>query len=71
MTEKLEAVFGDWRDFIDVDFPEVKITEETREATVAYALSHPTDNVRIAMGRFYTDKEYQDHRQKILSTLLP
>lgn len=71
MTERLEAVFGDWRDFIDRDFPEMKITEETRNAIIEYARTHRVSNVRIATGRFYTDEEYRQYRERILSTPLP
>jgi hypothetical protein len=71
MPKKLEVMSKDWRELIDTDFPEIKITDEVREATIAYATSHLTNDTRVATGRFYTDKEYQQYREKILLTPLP
>lgn len=47
------------------------ITEKVRQSIVNYAKSHSIGNVRIYMGRFYTDQEYEQRRQRILNTPLP
>lgn len=66
-------VTSNWRDLINVDLPPMRITEETRKATVTAAQSGryaPVD-ARIAMGRFYTDREYEEMRCKEMSRPLP
>ncbi|MBU1136168.1 MAG: hypothetical protein KJ559_01525 [Nanoarchaeota archaeon] len=62
------------RDVIGVDLPEdIEITERTKQTMVECAQSgrYLIDNVRIATGRIFTDKEYEERRERILSTPLP
>jgi len=61
----------DWADVINADFPDPEITPSSREKTIKYAQGHIVDNVRVAQGRFYTGKEYEAWRARILSTPLP
>lgn len=62
-----------WREVIDIDLPEaVPVTEKTREQIVASA-NNPRfrghGSMRIATGRFYTDREFE--RLKIKTRYLP
>lgn len=58
----------DWRELISVDFPPYKpITEETRREIVKYANRYRTD-VRLALGIFPIDEEYEQRRRRVLST---
>jgi hypothetical protein len=60
-----------WKDLIDVDPPkDTPITEETREQAQKEACRY-RGSVRISTGRFYTDQEYKEKREKILNTPLP
>lgn len=53
------------------DFKDLKITEDTRK----YVLEHPSQfsscDARIRMGKFYTDKQLEERREKSLNTPLP
>lgn len=56
-------------DMVDVDFPDIgPITEETRRRNVQEAQSgrYGSLPVRWVMGKFYTDKEYEAFRKKVL-----
>ena len=63
----------DWREVIFEDFPDMKITEQTRDAMRRAAQSdrYLINDIRLATGRFYTNLEYETQRAKILSTPLP
>ena len=64
----------DWKPFITRDLPEVgPITEETVVVTRAAACSgrYSGGNVRVAIGRIYTTKEYEAMRERILARPLP
>jgi len=63
----------DWREVIFEDFPDMKITEQTRDVMRRAAQSgrYLINDMRLATGRFYTDSEYEARRAKILSTPLP
>ena len=59
----------DWRKMIDVDNPPFpSITEETREICMRYGVR---GDVRLSQGRFVTDEQYEQHRNKSLNTPLP
>jgi hypothetical protein len=61
----------DWRELIEKDFPKSgKITEETRNHTVREARRF-RGSVRVSVGRFPTDAEYEERRKKILNKKLP
>jgi hypothetical protein len=61
-----------WREVLDIDFPEMRVTEESREAHIRYAKRVGTrGDVRMAMGLFYTDEEYQSFRDEVLARPLP
>jgi hypothetical protein len=60
-----------WKEIINTDWPELKITERTREMAPVYAQRYLTGNVRFATGRFYTDEEFEKYRQRVLSTPFP
>lgn len=51
----------------DADFKEPRID---RELTLAFAAKH-RGSIRLAMGLFYTDEEWERIRKKVLGTPLP
>ncbi|MDY6904104.1 MAG: hypothetical protein SWH61_05395 [Thermodesulfobacteriota bacterium] len=53
----------------ELPVPEV-ITEKTKDATRKNALRF-RGSVRISTGRFFTTKEYEERRRRILNTPLP
>lgn len=53
------------------DFPRLRITEETRQQILRYPQLHSGLSVRARMGRIYTDEEYEQRRERVLSTPLP
>ena len=56
---------------IKIDFPDYSlITEDVREKTKVNS-SHFRGGVRLLTGRFWTEKEYNERRKKILNTKLP
>jgi hypothetical protein len=67
----LEPKLKDWEKIINLDFPPVEFTKETRQQMIEYAKSHNVGDARLAMGIFYTDAEYESEREKVLSTPLP
>jgi len=63
--------FKNLNDVIDAPAPiPSNITDKTKEVTQAE--SHRfRGSVRIALGKFYTDEEYEARRKRILNTPLP
>lgn len=53
------------------DYPPLHITEETRQAVLDHPELHSGLSVRARMGKFYTDEEYEQRREEILSKPLP
>ena len=61
----------DWEKLIDVDPPPLgPTTEATRENVKRYTERY-RGSVRMALGKFRTDAEHEEHRKKILATPLP
>ena len=58
-------------DIIDAKLPlPDKITEKTKEVTRKE--SHRfRGSVRICLGKFYTTKEFEDRRKRVINTPLP
>lgn len=57
---------------LDMDYPPVRITEEARRQCMEDAMQGRYHMpVRVAMGRFYTDEEWQRRRAEILAKPLP
>ena len=56
---------------IFADYPEFKITEETRGKVIENPLRHLNCPPRIRMGKFYTDEEYQKYIEESLKRPLP
>jgi len=54
----------------DTHFSDLRIDENARELTKRLA-NRFRGGVRISMGKFYTDEEWERRREKILSTPLP
>ncbi|ODS36388.1 hypothetical protein BEH94_12070 [Candidatus Altiarchaeales archaeon WOR_SM1_SCG] len=54
----------------DTDFSDLKIDEHARELTKCLA-NRFRGGVRISTGRFYTEEEWENKRNKVLSTPLP
>lgn len=52
-------------------FPRFKITEKLRDNIKVHPLSYQNCDVRIRLGLFYTEKEWEEKRNKILSKKLP
>ena len=59
--------FKSKEDIWDTDFKEPRID---RNLTLKFANKH-RGSVRLAMGLFYTDKEWGEIRKKVLGTPLP
>ncbi len=53
------------------DFPPLKITEQTRQNVLNNPQQHLNCDVRVRMGKFYTDEEYEKRREEVLNTPLP
>jgi len=57
-------------ELIDTDFPDMEVTEETRQNTMQYSYKVGCrGNVRLAIGNFYTNQEYEAWRQEQLAPL--
>ena len=59
------------REIIDMNYPPLKITEETRRKVLENPRWHLNCPVRIRMGKFYTDEEWEKRENKVLSMKLP
>lgn len=59
------------RDIIFTDYKPLVITEETRQYVLAHPERHLNCPVRIRMGKFYTDKEYEKYVSRSLKRKLP
>jgi hypothetical protein len=66
-TKKMLA----WSDVLERDMPEqAKITNEIRRQT-AQQSDRFRGSVRLSIGHFWTDDEYQQFRNEVLNTPLP
>ena len=63
MKEKIDYLFS--------DFPEFKVTEESRDDVIRNPQKYSSCDVRIRMGKFYTDEEHQERINQGLSRKLP
>lgn len=61
----------DKKDYLFKDFSEFKVTEETRKYVIENPQKYSNCDVRIRMGKFYTDKEYQRKIEEGLNRELP
>lgn len=61
----------DKKDYLFEDFPEFKVTEETRKDVIENPQKYSSCDVRIRMGKFCTDEEYQRKIEVGLSRELP
>jgi hypothetical protein len=72
MGENLGTRLKSWQEVIALDFPEQgPVTEETVQEMVRYGQTHYVGDVRLATGRVWTDKAYEERRERVLSTPLP
>ena len=70
MINKMRIFY--FREIVDRDLPDWGIiTKETKQETIKSCVRTPCGDVRIAMGMFYTTKEYEAIRNQVLSTPLP
>lgn len=53
------------------EFPRLKITEETKKDILEHPERYTSCDVRTRMGKIYTDEEYEQRRNEILSKPLP
>lgn len=61
----------EWFEVIDTDLARhVPITEKTRELAKEEAFRF-RGSVRVSTGRFSTDAEYEERKQRVMSTPLP
>jgi hypothetical protein len=61
----------DFNRLVDSDFPDPgPVTDKTREITRREA-DRFRGSVRLSLGKFWTDKEYEEYRKKVLNTPLP
>jgi len=58
-------------DILFQDFPELHITEETRQAILEHPELHSGLSVRARIGKIYTDEEWEQRREEVLSRPLP
>jgi len=63
----VEEQFKGREDIWDTDFKEPRID---RSLTLAFAAKH-RGSIRLAMGLFYTNEEWEAIRKKVLGTPLP
>jgi len=59
-----------WFEVLEVILPPPRITEETRRYTIENAQRF-RGGMRISTGRFWTDREYEEYRARVLNTPLP
>ena len=52
-------------------YPKLNITEKTRENVLKYPLKHLNCDIRVRMGNFYTNDEYEKRRNNVLNKPLP
>ena len=62
---------GEKQAILDEPFPEFHVTEKTREDVLNHPELYTSCPPRIAQGKFYTDEEYEQYVQEILSRPLP
>lgn len=58
-------------DYLFTNFPEFKVTEESRDDVIKNPLKYSSCDVRIRLGKFYTDEEHQEMITQGLSRKLP
>ena len=66
-VESVKEKFKVKGDIWDIDFKEPRID---RNLTLAFAAKH-RGSIRLSMGLFYTDEEWETIRKKVLRTPLP
>lgn len=49
----------DKKDYLFNDFPDFKVSEETRNDVIKHPQKYSDCDIRVSMGKFYTDEEYQ------------
>ena len=59
-----------WKDLIDEDLPSCAVDELTKD-TVEKESSRFRASMRIIKGMFWTDREYEEYRSRVLGTPLP
>lgn len=59
------------RTILFTPYKPLKITEETRRAVLEHPELHSGLSVRVRMGKFYTDDEWEQRREEILNKPLP
>ncbi|MGB0745275.1 MAG: hypothetical protein ACPGSB_12190 [Opitutales bacterium] len=67
MTE----VKHDWQDLVRVDFPKLGVIDEKTVARINRHSTRFRGGVRISHGRIWTDREYNERRERVLNTPLP
>lgn len=55
----------------EIPYKKMKITEETKKFVIEHPELHSRCPVRIRLGKFYTDEEYEKYREKTLNRKLP
>ena len=61
----------DKKDYLFEDLPEFKVIEEIRKDVIENPQKYSSCDVRIRMGKFYTDEECQRKIEEGLSRELP
>ena len=59
------------KDILFMDYPPLKITEETRKKVIENPKWHFNCPLGIRMGRFYTDEEWYKRSKKMSLVKLP
>jgi hypothetical protein len=69
-TDRVQTLPKNLLDIIDMDFPPIYVTEEARQQCVIN-IGGCRVPVRMAMGKFYTGKEFEEYRAAVLAKPLP
>ena len=59
------------KDFLFKDFKNLHITKKARQDVLNHPEKYSGCDVRIRMGNFYTDEEYEKHIEESLNRPLP
>lgn len=59
------------KEILETDYKKIKITDKTKEKIIKHHKLNYSLPVKVFMGKFYTDDEYNRKRNKAFNTTLP
>lgn len=68
--EKLTPGTDEWSRVVDTDLPKTRVTAKSREVSLSNSRRY-RGSVRVSMGRFMTDDEYETRRKNEMRKPLP